>query len=620
MRKLLALFLTLSMVITNIATVYASNPKDMALQRLFKTTQETINQITTEAFGNNYSENYKNTYMELLKQLKAGGSFEFKVSDFYEVEGSTIPPNEYTFSYNDDGISIQINVLVNAQFGPDVEFSNLNIYIDNEKIVLNIDDREDKKLVYNFGDSLDGTTLEGLDLEFLKYKNIKTYINLLADLQTSGKIDEIVADYMANLLEYIGKADIHMVDNQVTLVIDDDLFVDYLYQLANKIENDKELKLLFNSQGLDTYFTAISGTIAYEIEFFADNIHSDFEFKYTGVIEDGVFVKNVFNIVENGDKYNATVIFNDVEQGILNDTEIYYDDDFSFYTCLLNLDNNNGERTLKYLLSLYNLEIVRGNYTYEIKDLNALASGETYLEADPEFYETSEPNPNPQSYNDWYEETMNISANEMFRLTEALKYVDSQIAKLEKAEANPSSEPVYLDLTYVYLEDFYSYLSFEYVGDYAVGELIDYDTDRILRISDTINLLDDWRMSLLIKIEKAQAETDYFVNNAKAEYDAYLVEYDRIYKQSVETYNKYLEAVENGFKSDGEKIVTDAKFNLSKNKLTGQLTNQHYDENKLYLTRKYEFKLEQSKVKNQADTKDAKDFVENADDLVFTYY
>ncbi len=458
MRKILGLILSLTMLITTVVPTYASTTSDIATKKVFSDTMKnTVEKVFAEMYGEEYKDNYEKTLEKFFEQLSSGT--EINVSFDNEIiytDGEENDNQKVDISYNDDGKSISFVVLVNDGYD---DYSG-NIYLDDTKIVMNIDEITDKNVVYNFGDSLEGTDLESFDMNYFKYSNIKKYVVLITELQKSGKLTEIAEDYENNFLEYLQKAKYTREGDVVTVVINDDLARDYLNQLADKILYDKNLREVYESFGIPYDYALIVSDIYDEICYVAEGIDDTFEIKYTGVIENGIFVKNNLTITDEYDDFEFNVDFNNIKNGILNDVKTEYSDGVDVYNYDYSLTTDGKKKFVEYKTKQNDELVAQGKYSYEIDNLHMIGNGELLMYDEPYFYVKEEPvMEEPTSYEDWLKaELTEIDGDIAFikeyytedteRINERIKYR----ADYEKLYAKDGYEE-YVERTKAYYED-----------------------------------------------------------------------------------------------------------------------------------------------------------------------
>lgn len=605
MKKILSLVLTLSMLATNLVPVYASTNDANAKKVLFETALNTLDQISAEMYNAEALATYESTSNKFFTNILETNKFTLSTANTYNFDDETMNTN-IDFTYNDDGSSILVDYKVNGtQFGEDLAFTG-TFYLDDTKIVVDSDKIAEQPLVYNFGDSLGDPYLDQY-INFFKYSSIKKYLNLFVELETSGKLDAIANDYLNNLLIYVGEADFTYENNTVTMVIDDELIEEYLYQLVTKLKNDKNIKEIFDRLDLPfSYDEIFTDELAAELDVVVDEMFADsgddFEFTYTGVIQNNVLAQNklVFSTPDSQDTLTLEFNFNDVKNGLLSDADlsIYDSSDFLRIDTTYSLKDNNGEKTFTYEVKSEDIVFSEGSYTYSINSLSQVAEGEIVTYSKPFFYTTEKPNYAPDTKEEWLDYKQNMYNDDLLIIEEQIKYAQSQIDKINNTT---STAYVDKDIAYAYGTDMYT----GYFNEY-----INLEDGKVLNKEGLLRVLNEW-------IERVTEEKEFYIEykedlklNANEQYADYLESYDDYYQVELQEYNDYLTYISNGKPHEALKQIIYTESVLSDVKLTGIQKQDVYQNDKL-LTKSYvEYALEKSNTKNTISVKNTLNLVD----------
>ncbi len=602
MRKILAFILTLSLLATSVIPTYANTGDIAAKKVLFDTAQKTMDQINNEFYSDEYLANYESTMEKLLTQLSNGTNISFDTDNTYIYDDESIGTN-VTFDYNDDGKSILINFTFTGAYGEEGWTSNGSLYVDDTKIVIDFDEFSEQPIVYNFGDNLDGTELADFDMSYFKYSNIKNYINLFLDLETTGKIDAIAKDYQDNLLSYIAKADISQTNNEVTLYISDDLIDEYLLQLGTKIKNDKNIKAIYESLNIPYSYDELSTDLAEAFEAIAADVY---EIKYTGVIENGVFAKNKFSFIY-ASNYTTTmeINFNDVANGVLADGEFLFYTDYGYeenFKTTFKVDGSGNTRTINYETMEDGVTTSKGNFKYTMNGLTTKSTGEVLMYTEPYFYVTEEPSKNPQTYEEWYNAYIEDFDDMIALYEQNLIYAEKQLAVLE----NSGAETVRFDTSEDEFYEFYFDTIINSDVDFNIDAVISYEDGIVLDKAATTEALNDWVVYTKDQLNAALAyKEDFKYLSAEEEYEYYLEYYNLEYEADLEEYQAYLDYIANGSPKDMIKQIIDSESTLSEEKLTLKQKQEIYENDKLLTDTAIDFAIQKSTTKNTIDTNGA---------------
>ncbi len=622
MRKLLSLLLTLTLLISSVIPTYATSLEPNAQQVLFVTMKNTLEQANAEAFGENFFKTYDTTFKKFLSTLVTGGEVTLNVTSTngYDDELSS---DELTFTYNDDGSSLLLTL--NSNDGSDVpEIKNPNstysIYIDDTKIMyeeFEYYDDEPERVIYYFGDSLAGTGFApkdiGFDFNYLKYSNVKSYINTLLTLESSGKLDAIYKDYFNNFLVYLAKADITYENNTLTLVIDDVWIKEYITQLATKVQNDKNLIEVYESLNLDydyedmlwfvTSFLFGSRTVPEALE----DVPADLEYKYVGVVSNGVFVKNSFTSYYDGElNYSYSIDFNNAKNSLLSDVEVnnfdgYNDNKFDF-----SLKNNFGKRTVTSKRYIDSELLSEDTFTYTIDGLNVTTIGETLRHVEPYFYQEEAPKKVQQSYDEWFTELLSDYKYNINSTAKEIAYADKQITTLEKAVNSTTTTPVYLDLKTEYSEQYlrslesFSIYEYEYSPD--AEPYVDFTNGKVFNNQTALTIFKAYKEDLSDSYDVNLKHKNDFVANAKDLYKKYCDNIENRYQKDLLEYNKYLQYVADGKPKNIYQTNTETNTLLTDNNYIGKFKEEKYKNNTLEYTTFVELFIEKSDAKNTVNT------------------
>ncbi len=607
MKKFLSIVLTTSMVATSVVPTYASTTDANAKKVFFETAQNTITQINDEMYDAKTLANYESTMTTFLTNLVETNKLTASTNTTLNFDGENQNMN-VDYTYNDDGKSIMITYSINGvQFGEKMT-STGTFYLDDTKIVLKSADIADQPIVYNFGESLGDPNIDPY-INYLKYSNIKKYFNLLLELETSGKLDLIVKDYTKNLLIYVAEADFTYENNTVTLVIDDELIEEYLYQLVDKIKNDKNIKAIYDSLDLPfSYSELFNNELATELDAAVDEMFTDsgddFKITYTGVIQNDVFTQNKveFSAPETEDTLIFDFNFNDVANGVLSnaDFSVYDSEEFLDITGTYSFVDNKGEKTFIYEVKSEDEVFSKGNYKYNINGLSQVSSGEIVTYSQPFYFITKEPTKEILTKEEWLANNVDAYNSMITDLNTELTFAKEQIDKLNKA-----SGTAYLDVNNDLAYSFYTFASYGYDSDYVVEEVINLEDGKVLNKDGVLELLNLWAKDVNSSIEfynTSLEESKLFVDEQYAEY---LEINEENYKQDLQDYNEYLTYIANGRPLNTIRQTLYNEAVLSNEKLTGKQNQEVYQNNKLQTKSFVEYVLEKSKTKNIVDTSNA---------------
>ncbi len=609
MRKILALILTLSMLATNVIPIYANTSDIAAKKALFDAAQETFEQINNEYYGEGVLEEYENTMTKLLTNLSSTSTFNFGTTMTYYFDGEA-SSSDVVFSYNDDGSSIVINFAVSTSYGNVVYTTVGSFYVDDTKIVINIPDISSEPIVYNFGDSLEGTDFEDVDMNNFKYSNIKKYINLVLELETSGKLDAIIDDYQANFLEYVAKADFTYNDNTVTMTISGDLVNEYLNQLATKLRNDKNIKEIYDSFGFNYSFDLVMAEIETGIKDFATELGNSFSISYYGLITDGVLSSNKFVFYyDNVPVGNFKVDFKDLENGILSDVEMIFSDEYSDANLNFSLTGDE-EKTLVVSTTVNGELLSEGTMKYTYDGLNTTSTGEFISYSTPYFYITEEPKLEVMSFDEWFNGESGYYDDSIALSTANLDYAKNQIANIE----NSTSDTVYLDIdddAYVYLID---YTYYYYYGEYVLEEVLNVDTGEVLNKDGALYVLNSWIDDLNTDLAYMASSKEELTSNSEASYQEYVDLNKEFYEYELVEYSAYLEYIENGSPVDVLRQIISVDTTVTEEEFSAIQNQEVYTNDELTLESNIVYSLTTSTVKNSANVDGAislKDYILN---------
>ncbi len=594
MNKLLSILLSLTLIISSVVTTYAETPKQSAEKVFLDTVENTLTKIVNEAYGDHFYTDLKNTTHQFLDMLANNGDITLNISEEYNYNGAMLP-QIYTFKYNDDGSSISLNMTFKEPMDAEVFIYSINLYIDDNKIVLETDDQ---KLVYNFGDSLAGTYFEDINVDFFKYSNIISYINFLLELETSENLDEIINDYLSNLYLYISKSITSYEDNTITLVIDQTLVKDYLTQLSTKIKNDKNLKAIYDSIELDYSYNSVSTYISDKLLDFSNTIPTTFEITYVGTVSNNVFVKNNITLTYDGEPFSdLTINFNDSSEGLLANTQIIYVDDFSNYEISSQLNNNNGEKTYSSTVKSHDEIIWEYTNVYKNGKQNLVSTG-TKLSYETLFTENTFVS--APTYDEFYDLRLKSYDKDIADYESYLVYADEHIALLNTATSNT---PVYFDEStdaYLYF-DFYAV--FYSNSDYSIYDVID-DDGKVLNKKVVLDLLKGFKVFLNEQISYSLSEKENFKLNSHEAYE-YVLDYYNTYYIEIPTVEEL-----NVNNISTIKTHINTEFSATSDKIIAKQSFEEYENENISSRLFRELIVEKSNTKNTVNLDGAEDFVE----------
>ncbi len=609
MKKLISYTLTLSMIAANVIPAYATTSDANAKKVLFETAQNTFDQLSSELYPADYLETYESTMTTFLTSLVETNTLTVNSSNTYNFYDETSDVN-VNFTYNDDGESILINYALDYNDSIDSYSETGTFYIDDTKILYN-DGNDDQPIVYNFGDSLDDPELEEY-IEYLKYSNIKKYINLFLELETSGKLDDIVEDYVGNFLIYIAEADFTYENDTITMVIDDELVEEYLTQLVDKVKNDKNIKEIYDSLGIPfAYEDLFTEDTAIELIEFVDTMFGDvgesYEITYVGVIQNDLLTQNKL-IFSNSSEDSVTfeLNFNDVSNGVLSDSEflIYDSADYLNLNTKYSLTDNNGEKTFVYEAKEGDTVFSKGNFAYTLDGLSSTSTGEMVSYSQPFYYITEEPVSTPLTKEEWYNSELSIYSTMITDLENELVFVKDQLNNIRNSTGTVDFD----------VNNDYSYKLY-YIGynvDFEVSDAISLEDGTVLDKDRAIELLNVWVGEINSELEYYTEYIDDLKLTVDEQYATYLEDFEMYYQYELEEYNKYLDYIANGSPLDALRQVMYAESVLSAEKLAAK-QNQEVYENDNLLTKSYvEYELQKSTTKNTINTDNAislKDYI-----------
>ncbi len=597
MRKILALILTMSMLVSNMVPVYAASSDLAAKKAFFDAATETLEQISNEYYGEGFLEEYNGTMDKLLTNLSSTTNFNFDTTFTYVTYGEE-ETVDVAFDYNDDGSSILINFTFISEYDGEEYVSKGSFYVDDAKMVVNMEDISDTPIIYNFGDSLEGTGLEASDMEYFKYSNIKKYINLLLDLETSGKLDAIVDDYQANFLEYVAKADFTYENNKITMVIDGELVNEYLNQLATKIRDDKNIKAIYDSFEIDYSYDLVMAEVETAIKDFATELGDSFSIHYFGVITNGVLSSNKFTFAFDDEfVFNTEIEFNDVNNGVLSDVKLTFADDYDNMIIDFSLTNKNDKRTFKYKAYANDDLVAEGNITYTLNGLNTTSTAEVITYSEPFLYVTEEPVKDIMTYDEWYNDEISYYNDSIAQDTTNIAYAKEQLDKLE----NSNSSTFTFDTTddeYTFFNDYFYYY---YYGDYALEDVVNFETGEVLNKDGTIDVLNNWIEELNTDLAYSTSSKNDITKNSKEMYEEYAKYMNYDYEYMLEEYKAYQEYIANGSPVDAIKQIMNIDSSLTEQQFTTTQTQEVYTNDELELKSFIKYTLKPSDIKNSVN-------------------
>ncbi len=619
MRKLLALILTISMLATSVVPVYASTTDANAKKLLLETSVNTITQINNEYYSDGYLENYNETMNKLLTNLMDTSKFSYNAT-FTSSTDDESQDVGLKFDYNDDGSSLLIDfTLIAPMITTGGEPLNGTLYIDDTKLVVNFSEISLQPIVYNFGDSLNGTYLEGADFSYFKYSNIKKYSNQLLELQTSGKLDAIKKDYLNNLLLYIGEAEFSNTNNTVTMVIDADLIREYFNQLGTKIKNDKNIKGVYESLEIGYPYEDFTDGVEYNLQHLAKDISNNSLIEYTGVIENNVFARNNLSFTFND--FNSTTIelnFNDVSKGILSEGELLLNDDYESLDLFVDfsLTKNNNENIFKYSAYTSDILVSEGNIKYTLDGLSSTSLGEVTTYSTPYFHVTEKPVLELQTFEEWYAQEVKFYTENIEFRTHNLMFAEKYIANIE----NSITETTSLALEDKAYSDFLLYTDYYYLGDYVLDEVINSTDGEVINKEAALEMLYGYVDYINYDLEYDIEQKEETEKNAKELYQEYVNMIKEFYDYELEEYNTYVEYMAQGTPSNILKQIIEATSVLTEERFTSKQNQQMYENDKLQMTSTIESELGKSTTKNTINTSGAVKFADILNKLVETYY
>ncbi len=606
MRKIYSLVLTVAMLLASVMPAYAGEGSMVTKSLFIETMKNTIDTIGTEMYGKGYLKEYENASDEFLKKLNDGSKVTLDVTNVYNFDDD-VTKVAVNFVYNDDGKSIKIDMKPTATDSDYADATTGSIYIDDKILLIDIPSVSEDKLVYHFkGAGQD--MVDGVDMSYFKYSNIKKYINIVLDLETSGKLDKIVKDYKDNFLLYLSNADFTQIDNTITVSVDADLLRAYLGQLGTKIANDKNLKQIFESLevGHDISYRDVTDSISEALNQIATGVDDNFEIKYFGVMENNVFVKNKISVTT---RENTTEIlsveFNDPKNGLLSSGIITLSDSYSDdnTTINFNLTDNKVGKVISFKV-FGNSELVsEGAYNYSIDGMKIVANSEITTYTEPYFNITEEPvKDTPISYNEWLKNEKEHVAFTVNYYRTNLADAKSEKTRIENAITNNE------DVSIPYGTDFWNN-EFKWVVKYSYpydsSELIN-DEGLIISKEKYLEVVNEYLNNSQNAYNDVLAESEQFDSlDHKAEYQTYLDDIDYYYNNDLQEYNRYL-AYEGGEQTkDITKFVSTTEQRLTDTRLIAKQKQEIYLNDELQSGSITDITIEVSTETNKVDTKNA---------------
>ncbi len=573
MKRIYSFVLTLVMLMASVIPAYAGEGSMVTKSLFIETMKNTIDKVNTEMYGKGYSKQYEEAVDKFLKNLSDGSKITLDVTNVYNFDDD-ITKVAVNIVYNDDGQSIKIDMVPSADDSDYIDESRGSIYIDDEMILVDIPSAYESKLVYNFkGNEQD--IINGFDMRHLQYSNIKKYINLFLDLETSGKLDKIVKDYKDNFLLYLSNADFTQIDNTITVTVNANLVKEYFGQLSTKIASDKNLKQIYDSLGLKMTYAEFANEISEMFNYMIEGINDDFQIKYFGIIENNVFVKNKLSFY--ADEYNSGFInieFNDPKNGLLSSSIITLSDNVDNTTINFDLKDNKVGKVLNFKV-FSNTELVsEGVYNYSIDGLKVVSNCEITTYTEPRFFATEEPvKEEPMEYNQWLKVQKESIEESVNRYRGNLSDAKSEKVRVENAVTN--NEVVNIP----YGSDFWNSefrWEIEYNYYYDPSEIVD-ENGVIISPQKYLEILDLYINDCQYFFDRYTTEATEFDNlNHKEEYQLYLDDIEWFYDFYLEEYNRYVEYLNGDQKYDVTKYIMSAEQRITENRLTASQMQEIY--------------------------------------------
>ncbi|MFV0518845.1 MAG: hypothetical protein ACK5LY_01100 [Lachnospirales bacterium] len=630
MKKIFAATLSIAMVASNVSPILAAT-EDLATQKLvFDTAKNTFDTIEDELYGGYYEE-AESFSLKFLESIRDGHNINYSNemtygSNFFGIaddEGGQVIRNN--FSYNDDGESI----LINSDMSYNEIFTENSFYIDNEKIAFK---NQDTSVVYSFGDEIDlgdGTTT---NIDFLKYDNIKKYVNILIDLELSGELDEIYDDYSGNLLDTIAKGDFSKNGDTVTVVVDNEIIGQYFIDLGIKFRDDENLKEIYNSLELpaDVYgYNTVGGYVAdlfYEVG--TAILNDSFEIVYTGVIANDVFVENKVDITYMEETVTFELNFNGDNDALLEKGEFlaysknYYDSEL----VVSNFSFNETAEGKKFALDLnvQDEDVFDMVMTYKMDGLNYIVNSEINTYSLPYYYYTEKPvKEDPMEFTTWInsmENPKNASKEYISVITEENNLIDNEIAKVEKYIADGSTEEYVInsDQTFYWDIIYYDYSGTmgkekdivvdtedDYYSSYFYEEFIITDMDLYLT---ALNGTKESNLGMISWEEEWLADSLNVSNEEN--YTQYLEHIERINQYELEEYERYIKFVASGRKYDVTTIKNTISQEIDEDKISTTSIMDTYMNDEFVYSQNYVMDIKNDFGKNEIDLNNAISFDE----------
>ncbi len=610
MKKIFGIILSSTIMLTSVLPAYANTTPDWIKRSISNSVSSTIDQISNSYYDDEgFVEKYNDTTKEFITNMRDPHKFDYDInSSYYGMYGIDEDVN-MAFGYNDDGQSI----LADFSFAMGDENADGSIYIDDYKIVVDVKEIYEKPIVYNFGDDPGFLGLYDTDyVDYLKYSNIKFYVNKFIDLIESGLLEEMYEDYYNNLIQNILKAKMTKEDNIITVKIDGKLIQSYLKQLATKIKDDDRFDQLIDYiERIDAEkYYAYVDEFADELYDSADYIDHSITILYTGEIDNGLLVKNTLDLgYEYDSEFEVEISLTadlDFDNGFVGDFKAksyYFDEEVS---SKLSVKDENGGKRILATFEENDETMLEYNLLTKINGLNIESKGTMTVYSDPYYYITEEPEkPTPLDYEEWLADyTYELEYN-----LDLLEYVEARMAEAEKMLDDSVSEKLYVDLDDYRIYDFLDYYYFDSYD--SMSELINMEDGQILKVEEFYYGLKDYKDSLEFDVNLYNEKNNKEFLAKK--YDEYVENYaynDEYYEWEMEKYEEYLAFKESGRDKDKLQVYIESNESLSPSSIEAKVNTSTSQNDKVLYSNKIDMSIKNSSDKNTIDISDSIQFLD----------
>ncbi len=607
MKKIIGFMLSMVMLFANIVPTYADTVSDKLTQKVvFDAINATFEQIDSEVVGDGYTEKYEKTYAKFLENLKNGANINYDIDAKYNETGDM----SIKFDYNDDGKSLIINLELTSDdklFGEFDEPLKATVYLDDEKIVINSLIFAQQSLVYYFGDDTQSEYFTSKDAEYFKYSNIKNYINILTELQTSGELEKICQDYYNNLVVYLAKSEITKDGNDVTIKIDAQLIQDYLFQLRDKIESDDDLKALFAKFGVD--YGIVGAYLSDEVNTLAQNVNPTAQILYNGQISNGLLVNNKFTISIEDKSVDFTINFNDSKTSLLSDCEFIANIDDVITKADFSLKNNGTSKNFKMKCTVDGELAYDYDVTYSINGLDVTTKANIKIYTEPYFYTTEEPAyPVADTFEDWNNEYISNVESNIYENEASLGFANNEIQKVNDSIKAGTQADITLDR---YSGDYdYFFMYIDYILEEDSSKFID-DNDKIINVDEFLKALNSYKAYCEKELSDSKLAKEEYLKNPRVRYDEYVKDFNENswyldwYNEELANYKEYQEYLKNGEQKDVMEIISATHQLLSENQLVTENSTQSLENGVESSSNTGVMTIRQSQGKNSIDVSNA---------------